>query len=152
AVFLTALHEQDRRIRLRAATVLAHLGEGGDKPFGVMAEFLADQDDLCDEAIGALAYSGLPALPTVKKCLQDKNPRVRRTAAFTISHMAHGLNTDFPAHEVIDLLTKLLDESDNQVVEGAIGALGTIGPRAKQALPAILKLLKHPDHRVREVA
>ncbi len=80
--FLAALIDKDKHIRLHAATAIAILQQGGDRPFKVLEPFLEDEDREIRSAISfAMKEIGLPALPTLQQGLQHKSPHMRSTAA-----------------------------------------------------------------------
>jgi HEAT repeat protein len=152
---LEVLSEKDKWIRLNAAGALAILGKGGDKPFQALEEFLGDEDKVIhEEIICAMGEIGLPALPTLKRCLQHKSAKVRRTAGSCFAEMIAEVRRkkqDLP-QEVVAPLAKALGDSDAGVVDRAIRALSEIGPPAKEAIPEIIKCLKHRDAEVRSSA
>jgi HEAT repeat protein len=155
AVLLTAMEDRDKCVRLNAATALAILGEDGDKPFLVLAEFLGDEDEeLRTEIIAAMKEIGLPALPTLKGCLRDKRALVRRIATICLAEVIGKVKRkkqDLP-HDLIPLLAAALNDSNDEVVRGVMGALAEIGLPAKETIPAIINFLNHRNPNVRHAA
>lgn len=149
---LQALEDKDQRIRIHVASALAIQGKGGQKPFGVLAECLDYEDeDRRWDAIRALGEIGLPALPTLRECLQHKSSRVRTAATHAFRKMVEEVrrkNQKFHP-EVVAPLATALEDADKEVFTGAMWALQTIGPPAKETTPRLIKFLEHPDSDVR---
>lgn len=151
-VLLPALKEKDTIIRLNVAGTLGILGVEGQKPFQVMADLLGDEnDDLQTQGIHALGEAGLPALPTLKACLKNKNPKIRSAVTGSYISMIKEVQRkqqNLPP-EVIVFLMEALEDKDKSVVNGAIQGLAAVGPKAKEAIPKFIKLLEHSDPTVR---
>jgi HEAT repeat protein len=78
--------------------------------------------------------------------LQDPDPGVRYTAAFTLG--TYGSK----AAKAVPALTDTLKDSDKNVRVGAVYALAEIGPEARSAIPAIQEALRDEEPLVREGA
>jgi HEAT repeat protein len=154
-VFLSAMEDKDKWVRLNAATSLAILGKGGDKPFLVLAEFLGDEDEkLQREIIAAVGEIGLPALPTLKRCLDHKSALVREMTTICLIDVvakAKRKKQELP-EDFVPRLAAALGDSDDEVVMGAIAALSEIGVPAKETIPEIIKFLNHRNYKVRKCA
>lgn len=83
----------------------------------------------------------------IKRCLQDKNAKVRK-------HAVKMLGTLGPraAQAVFDLADRALNDTDPDVQRLSCHALGEIGPTSSAALPALVQLLRHSEEDLRLVA
>jgi HEAT repeat protein len=78
-----------------------------------------------------------PAVPDIRKALDDKDPTVRRTAA-----LAYG-RLDQDPKVAVPLLTKLLkDDKDESVRLGAAQGLAAMRDNAKAALPDLQQIAR----------
>ena len=155
SAFRTTLLDKDKYMRLNAATALALLQQGGDKPFQVLEPFLADEDREVRRAIRyAMKEIGLPALPTLKRGLQHKSPLVRSTAANCLVDVfaeAQWKKQDVP-QEIVSPLAAALEDTDADVVIQALRALSELGSQAHETIPEISKCVKYLNPDVRRSA
>jgi HEAT repeat protein len=153
--FVVGLKDKDEYVRVHSACALGILGEGGQKPFRILADFLqGDDEELRGEAIGALGEIGMPSLQILKESLKDKRFRVRLAAlggfSCLVEEVRHKKKEVSP--EIISLVLGVLADPAKEVSVRAMTVLAEIGPPAKEAISKTAEMLKDPDWTVRRVA
>lgn len=127
--------------------VASALGALGAAAVGPLVECLASPDARVREgAVYALRETGgaaAPALPALKRLLDDPDPSVRRATALTLA--AFGSTA-------LDSLVRMCKDKDPSVRASAAGALKLLRGAAAPALPALLDMLRDPDGWARQVA
>jgi HEAT repeat protein len=89
------------------------------------------------------------------KALKDKDPAVRRNAAYALGPLPPQPDKDIPplsgseAEEAVPALIEALEDEDLVVRRYAIDALLSMGLDAKTAIPAIIEKMKDHDETVR---
>jgi HEAT repeat protein len=149
---LAALSDKNKSTRLQAAVALAILGKGGEKPFQALEEFFGDEDeDIQGELVAAMTDIGLPALPSLKRFLQNKSVIVRRRAGYCLRSVIEEIQQkkQHLPQQIVPFLAAAMDDPDAAVVASAILALSEIGLPATETIPQIVKRLKHENRRVR---
>ncbi len=127
---------------VRAAVVAALARTGGDYT-GPLTELMADEPEALVRVgmVAALQRADGPeALAALALALDDGDPDVRVTAAFSIGRRADG-------GDLAQALTKHLGDSDARVQAAAARALGFV--KADGATGALSELLTHRDAGVR---
>ena len=97
-------------------------------------------------AIGVVPRIRSPVIvpPALFRALKDKKKYVRQMAAYALAEMLGA-----KAEAAIPVLKNGLKARDPFM---AADALGEIGPKAASAVPALTKLLKHKNSKVRRAA
>jgi HEAT repeat protein len=140
-----ALKDKDQVVRMSVAQALGRFGPEARAALPDLVRAFKPSDafsvsvdgktvsDRVGEALVKIGPSGMEALVEL---LHDKDPSVRRDAAFVFIHLG-------PAgRDAIPVLIEALKDSDQWVPSYAAEALGKIGPQDQRILPALLEALK----------
>ncbi len=103
----------------------------------VLEDRLAAAADLAH--LGAAAQ---PALPSLRRALSDKDPRVNLAAASALVRLGH------PDEALIAVKTRMRD-TDVELRCSAARTLRDLGPAARSALPEVLEALEDKEYDVR---
>jgi HEAT repeat protein len=126
---IARLHHPDPLLRLACARALAELGAVGELPaiLAALEEVGADSGDVL-EVMLAFGPSGVPFMTEL---LVAGSPAERRLAAVALGHIA--------SRHARPVLSRTLDDPDDELVADAARALGQLGDiRATAALIALL--------------
>lgn len=99
-------------------------------------------------SMGQLPRTSVKAVPHLLKALKnDKDPEVRKSAAWTLGLFRNGADQSVP------VLTKMLKDPANQEIRsGLLLGLSYLGPKAKSAFPLIKAYFHDSDPTVRQAA
>lgn len=116
---LEALHDEDDKVRARAAGLLGQIGDGS--AVESLREALRDNNgSVRGRAARALGRIGdKSVLPDLLQAIHDPDPAVRQAAAEALGLLG--------TQEALESLTEALQDSDIRVRQYAIEALGVIG-------------------------
>lgn len=81
-----------------------------------------------------------PAIPEIKKALEDKDSSVRKAAA-----LAYGRIDPDPKEAVPALMELLKNDKDESVKIAAANGLAAMGDKARSAMPALREIQKSED-------
>jgi HEAT repeat protein len=99
--------------------------------------------ELSQNAAEALGRLGEPAVPALTTQLRDKDPDIRKNAAWALWRMGPKAKAAVPA------LCEMSKDGNASVRLFAVAALGKIGPAAGGAVPALIERLQDPDGKIR---
>lgn len=140
-----ALQDQDRQVRIEAATDLGLMGPSAKEAVPALLEALKDQEALvrlrADEALMKIEPKTKGAMAALLAGLKAPEATVRRVAAQLLA------NLGADAKPAIPLLLECLKDADAKVRGAAALALGEIGPEAEVAVPALIEGLKDKSFR-----
>jgi len=97
-------------------------------------------------ATDALGRIGEPAVPALTTQLGDKDPDIRKNAAWALRGMGPKAKAAVPA------LCEMSKDGNVELRRFAVGALATIGPAASGAVPALIERLQDSDGKIRVYA
>jgi HEAT repeat protein len=140
-----ALGDEDAEVRQLAAAALEEIGPSARSAADRLAESLDDEEsDVRKAAIRALKRTGAATavVPAITKVLDDKNEEVRIEALLALSSFGREASTAIP-----QVILRVHDRHD-WVKTAAIEALAKIAS-ADVAVPAIIELVRFPNHEVR---
>ena len=143
-----ALDDGDARVRQAAVGAFFELSGAAPAPEAVpkLLPFLGMPEPAVRmAAAAALGAIGDPRAlePLVQRASDDVDASVRAQAADALGAMGpEGV-------EGADTLVTALGDTDALVVASAVRALGLLAPLAPEAEPALRRMLRHPDPRVR---
>jgi HEAT repeat protein len=134
----------------RATSVAERLGTNG---LAILLPVAADESNprhhgalVAIDFMFYLGTNGSPALPTLVRCTQSKDPKTVRIAAQALGHFKIQPATSVPA------LVAVLSNSDPKARAWAAAALGRFGPTAKPATPSLIQILLDPALEPRQEA
>lgn len=144
-----ALQSRQVVVRQRAAEALAQM-QGTTKTLVALIKAAAENDDKSVRGQAKLVLQWLPGLdkddtvvlPALACIVQDKSPKVRKEAAHLLSDIT------WPEGVLPQPLLDLVGDSDSSV---RVAAVETLFSRRldKRVIPALERLLDHPDKSVR---
>jgi HEAT repeat protein len=102
--------------------------------------------ELSFRATEALGRIGEPAVPALITQLRDKDPDIRKNAAWALRKMGPRAQAAVPA------LCEMSKDNNADLRRFAVAALGKIGPAASGAVPALIARLQDPDGVIRRYA
>jgi HEAT repeat protein len=145
------LKDDNPVVRREAAVALAKVQGDSDLTVPALIAALKDSDVwVRDRAIGSLGELGpraKAAIPALLEIMKQSPGRETDTSGRAIAALQK-----IDPEIIRPLLVKELSSPDASTRAQAVRALGGLGDAAKDALPAMEKLLKDPDNKVRVVA
>lgn len=132
--------DSNKSYRQACSSTLSSLGTRHPSLAKLVAKELQSKEWLvrayAARCLGSMGAVGSVALPTLKSCVEDPDPRVRWSTVKALGQMG-----EKAADAVPELISALLDE-DEDVVSVAIVTLGKIGVKARKAIPTLKKIKK----------
>ncbi len=122
------------RLGFTSATAPGLLSDDQVKPVTLIVPTFEERSEQ-EVAAEALSQIGPPALPDLRRALQNRDSRVRREAAGVLVRMGPD------GKDAVPDLIRLLDDEDEATRKLAARALGRIGPDAAAAVPALMRTL-----------
>jgi HEAT repeat protein len=139
---MEVLKEGDAAVQANAMQALGQIGPAAKAAVPILAEGLTEttNEGLAEQAAQALGHIGEPAVPVLRRVLENGPPQRAAMAARAIVHVGPA------ARDVEPLLIKQLQAAKDERAEVVfIEALVGLGPAAKAAVPALLEVAKaHP--------
>jgi HEAT repeat protein len=133
-------NDDDARVRVFAAQTLWALKCPADEVLPVLIAALEGGESgnraLAANALAQMNRSALPALPSLKKGLTDKDPHVCFYSAYAVWVIQEQASVVMPA------LINLLDEKDTSLRGMTAEVLESIGPPAASAVGPLIRLLE----------
>jgi HEAT repeats len=131
-------------VALNVAGTVAAAGEGGRTLIEWQRDLLDPSPDVRARAAQALATFEHRAVAALTSALNDKEYKVRSTAAEALVTIGPG--------PVVPTMIEALKSPEAPIRANAAVVLGAFGPAAKPAIPALGRALKDANPRVRELA
>lgn len=148
-VLVRGLKDADPLVRRSAAYALGCLAEGADAALPALAESLGDTSPAVRQnAAWALGKLGGPAVPPLRRALQDADALVQRDAAAALTQVPPDA-----ARAALPELLQLCRSGNSQSRRAALDVLlRVVGPDDKTALPALQQALLDSEIEVRRNA
>jgi HEAT repeat protein len=145
-LFIRALSDSDRRLRLQGAALLGQVGPAAEVALPALIDLFRVPDRrVLDLAYSAVRNIGATALPILREALHHEDRGVRIGALRSFGRLGSTAEVVIP-----DLLEIVRGRSDLRA--DAIATLSLIGPKAAIAIPDLLSALDDPDDQVRRWA
>jgi HEAT repeat protein len=145
---MEVLKEGDAAVQANAMQALGLIGPAAKAAVPILAEGLTEttNEGLAEQAAQALGRIGEPAVPVLRRVLENGPPQRAAMAARAIVHVGP------TAREVEPLLIKQLQAAKDERAEVVfIEALVGLGPAAKDAVPALIEAAKAHPHKAPEI-
>jgi HEAT repeat protein len=137
---IQALKDEDATIRMETAKTLGLIGD--IKAIDPLIQTLTDDDhSVREESMEALRKIGVPSIDALSKVLKDRNNQARKHAVQILGEIV-----DVKA---ADSLIQVLNETDSDILRGAVSALEKIG---RPSVKPLIQSLKDRDGQVRKLA
>jgi HEAT repeat protein len=145
ANLIVAITDDDGRVREAATSNFYWIGANGEEAIPALLDaFYHDRDDdVRHSAALSLSKVGDQAIPHLVQALQDKDPEVRRLAAWALC------NHDPKRKDVIPALQAVSKDEDPQVRASVLGAMEIIDNENPRVFEALLAGLEDPAPVVR---
>lgn len=145
------LQDKEGKVRYRAAKALAKIGPGAAEATPALTDALKDQDSevryYAAKALAKIGRAAQSAGPALAISLDaETDTKLRRV----LSKAIYEIETTSP--KVVPVLTKAMNDSDEDVCYYSVMAMSRLGSRAKSAVPAVRALAHRGDSRIKQAA
>ncbi len=135
-------------MRDRAIAALSAIGPAASPAIPALIHVL-HEGNFTSNAEQALAAIGPQAVPALIKALQDKTPSCRKLSVAALGLI--GTNAgDGAGKEVVQAITRMLQDSDFEVAREACWSLEKLGKNASDSVPQLIVSLSNKDQYIRQ--
>ncbi|CAE7364209.1 unnamed protein product [Symbiodinium natans] len=140
------LHEQEPKVRKEAVSTLKTLSVSGANALGALLDpsIKLDVRVLAIDTLGKMGDAAREWISPLAKCLEDKAPEVRRSAAVALGELANAEMAGQVA-EHVELLAAGVHDGDALARRRCIETLGKLGRSAKPYTEALAQILEGID-------